>query len=101
MDQAKLDELKTTHGGDVEVFKAGDYEFALRPPAPHIWKLYRRMLYDEKKRPDALEFLARECVVYPDRPGFDAILNRKPGFAETLANKLLDMAGMGADLEKA
>lgn len=98
MDEAQLASLKAKYGTVFEIkIPASDYDdavsvFVKRVPKAD-WKRFRSMASDDAQRADALETLTWACVVYPDAAGFGAMLEERPGLAEKIGGKLVDMAG--------
>jgi hypothetical protein len=92
-------ELKGKHPGAVALTAAGETVAVVAPTRPQ-WKRFRSTAVDEKRRPEALEQLLRDCLVYPDQAALTAILERKPGLAETFGAEVLELAGAGAEVEK-
>ena len=82
MDKAKLDELKDIHPEGRGV-KAEGYSVFVRPPTRGEWQRFRQEGMDDRKRADSVERLFRACCVYPDKVAVDAMLEKKPGLAET------------------
>jgi hypothetical protein len=51
------------------------------------------MASDEDRRSDAAEVLARKCVLEPDADAFNALLEDLPALADSVAAKVLKLAG--------
>lgn len=68
-----------------------------RKPTRAEYKRHLGMIFDEKKRADAVEWLARACVVQPARETFDAWLDDKPGIPVLCADALTKLAGASRD----
>jgi len=76
---------------DVVPTKLGPAIF--RRPQRIEYKRHLGMIFDEKKRADAAEYLASVCVVFPERAGFLAWLEEAPGIPLAAADVLSAMAG--------
>lgn len=98
IDPAVLAELTEKHPNAVVLTAEGDSVVVL-PPSRAIWKRFRTFAADEKRRPDAFEALLRDCLVHPDKAGLEALLERRPGLAENFGGKLLELAGLAAEVE--
>lgn len=72
----------------------GEVEIVIKRPSRGEYKRFRSMLFDDGLKQDALETLARNCVAYPEPEGFSALLEERPGIAETIGGKLVDLAGL-------
>lgn len=87
-----LEKLKAEHGEVAEVSTpCGTLVF--RKPKRAEYKRHLAKVFDEKQRPDAVEWLARVCVVHPTREAFDAMLEDKPGIPILCADALAKLAG--------
>jgi hypothetical protein len=76
---------------------AGDEEIVVKSPPRAEWKRFRAMYLDPAQRPLALETLLFGCLVHPDAAGLNAILERRPAFAEVFGEKLASAAGLGTE----
>lgn len=94
------EKLKAQHGDIYSVSAPSGEMVVVRMPDRALWKRFRSHMADERRRIDALENLVRGCVVHPDAPTFDAMLEKKPGLAETFGAAVVDLAGMAQDSEK-
>jgi hypothetical protein len=63
------------------------------------WKHHIRMASDTKTAPDAIEWLARACVVHPSRDIFDRWIDEKPGIAATVLKHIHKLAGVDQEAE--
>lgn len=92
---AQHDELKSEHGKVLVVrTEAGDVAFKM--PRRMAYKQFlARFLDDAKKRPDALEDLARGNVVDPPLEEFDRLLEEYPGIAVLCGQQVNAFAGGG------
>lgn len=97
-----FDDLKAKYGEVVAVeTKAG--VFAFRPARRAEYDRFNSMLYNEKQRSKASEFLVRTCVVYPgvDQAAavaaLDAAIDRYPGIIVTCGNPLTELCGLDAE----
>ncbi len=77
----------------------GKWEAVFRKPTRMHYKRFRSMLFSDTQKSEAIENLARACVVYPDGPGFDALLEEYPGACEASSKKLTEMMGVNAEEE--
>jgi hypothetical protein len=99
IDSAAIEDLKAKHGEVHQLSHAG-VEVIVRTPGRAQWKRFRALTADEKRRPDALETLLRDCLLYPSLSDLDAILDRRPGLAETFGGQLVELAGLSGEAEK-
>lgn len=110
MDQDKLDTLKTDHPElaetldklagthpELAVVKTASGKAVFRKPTRPEYKRHLSLLFNEKTRADALEQLARACVVHPDKPTFAQWLEDKPGIPVACADTLTTLAGGAKD----
>jgi hypothetical protein len=98
-DPAKLAEIREKHPRAV-LLSAGGEDVVATPPTRHQWRRFKGCITDEKKRADAFEVLLRDCVVFPDAAGLEAILDRMPALAETFGDAVAELAGAGLEVEK-
>jgi len=95
IDPNVVTDLKTRHP-DIDLYaldtSAGAIVF--RPPSRVAWKRFQAL----SGKPEAVEALACDCVLFPDRAGFQAMLERAPGIVVPITTKLVEYAGA---LEKA
>jgi len=92
--EAALAPLREKHGELIVLDKDGDVAAFRRINGPE-YKRFRAKLFDEKKRPDALEEITRVCLVHPDKAAFEAMLVRRPALADAFGEQLLEVAGAG------
>jgi hypothetical protein len=101
VDQKQYDEIVSKHGGDENVkrvdTKAGTV--VLRKPTRAEYKRFRSLFWDEKRRSDAIEMLVRDCVAFPPKEAFAAMLEDRPGIADRCGNVALELAGIVGDDE--
>jgi hypothetical protein len=95
----KLEELRAKHR-ELFQFTQGDVTVVATPPNRHLWKRFRTQMMDDRRQSDAMENLVRDCVLYPDRAAFEAILERRPGLVEAFGKQLQELAGAGGEVEK-
>jgi hypothetical protein len=69
-------------------------QVVVKTPSEGEWRRFRSMSSDDAQRAMALRALVLGCVVYPTMPEFAAMLDRRPGLAETFGSKLVDIAGV-------
>lgn len=102
IDKKKQAELETDP--DVSVLthsKTGD-QIAVRPPSKSQFKRFRAAAQTDspEKKDIAEETLVIECLVFPSREDFSALLERRPGLIIAFANAIADLAGAGGEAEK-
>lgn len=94
--------LKAEHGDDLALVSIpetqwdDELEVVLRRPPRAEWKRFRSMLSDPTQKSDALETLARACVVHPEAKAFGELLKKRPGLAETIGNEAAEFGGVSA-----
>ena len=96
----KIIEEAKAKGDEITQFSQDGIEVLVKPPTRPQWKRFRALIADEKRRPDALEQLLRDCLVYPGLTDLDAILEKKPGLAESFGGSLVELAGLSDRVEK-
>ena len=99
IDQKVIDELKAKHQ-DLTQLSQDETDILVKPPTRPQWKRFRAFMSDERKRPDAMEQLLRDCLVYPELTELDAMLERRPGLAESFGSSVVEMAGLTDRVEK-
>jgi hypothetical protein len=103
IDPQVLADLKAKHGEDSVhplTTTDGKYTIVVRRPGRAQWKRFRHMIADPAKRADALETLVRDCMLYPDRQAFEAMLEERPALAEVFGDEVGELAGSGLEVEK-
>jgi hypothetical protein len=100
MSPDRLAQLRTSYpsaelGEIVKEVDGDTYRFTVKCPGRPEWQEFRTLANSERSRPQALETLARRCVIEPDAAGLDAIFLKKPALAEAVGGRLVDMAGGG------
>lgn len=104
LDPKIIDELKAQHGSAFHIhIPESKYDGAVdivvkRPPRAE-WKRFRAMLFDPEQKPNALETLAKVCVIYPDAAAFAELLNERPALAEKIGDQCTEVAGGGGSVE--
>lgn len=78
-------------GGDV---------IGVTPPTRAQWRKFKVVGMDQAKRPDVMEMLLRDCLVYPEPTAFEALVERRPGLIETFGEEVLELGGAGLVVEK-
>jgi hypothetical protein len=73
------------------------WEVVYRRPRRAEYKLFRANANNPARKADALEILARQCVVHPPPEAFDALLDEYPAIAEASSDALMDLTSMSAD----
>jgi hypothetical protein len=103
----QINDLKSKFGKVFEVHferedEEGEVSVFVRKPKKAEYDRFNREAMDEDRRPSAMANLTRDCVVYPDRVQFDALLEDLPGLTITVGDKLLRLAGLtkGAEAKK-
>jgi hypothetical protein len=99
IDADTIEKLKAEHG-EIHLLRASGVEVVVKAPGRAQWKRFRAYVADERRRPDAVETLLRDCVVHPDAAALDAILEKRPGLAETFGNQVVELAGASGEAEK-
>lgn len=104
LEQKLIDELKAQHGSAyvIEVPET-KYDPAVdivvkRPPRGE-WKRFRAMLFADDQKSEALETLAKACVLHPPAAEFAALLADRPALAEKIGSVLTELAGGGGEAE--
>lgn len=97
--QDKINELKDEHGPLQLITTDEDDSIIAKIPSKAVYDKYKTALFDERKRVRANEMLVRDCLVYPDRPDFNAMIETKPALIETFSTKLLELAGARETVE--
>lgn len=93
-----LDQLQAKHQ-DVAILSANDEVIVVRPPTRPEYKRFRARSVDVNMRADAVEELTKSVLLYPDRTGFDVILDKKPALADVFGAKVLELAGLTQEAE--
>ena len=89
--------LKEKHGDKLKIIPipATDFdpeaEIVIKRPSRGEYKRFRSALFDDATKADAIETLARSCVVYPEN--FAALLEDRPALAELVGGKAVEFAG--------
>lgn len=95
----KLTEIREKHPRAVALTACGETVVAV-PPSRQVWRRFKLCITDDRKKPDAFEILLRDCVVYPDAHGLEALLDRMPALAEVFGDAVAELAGAGMEVEK-
>lgn len=103
--QEQLQELETAHGRIARVVgkpypKIGEdatkappaWEVVYRQPKRAEVKMFRAK--NSKNDPESVEALARQCVVFPSKEAFDALLDEWPAIPEASAEALGRLMGV-------
>ena len=93
IDASVIEDLKAKHG-EIYEFDHEDVAVVVKRPGRPQWKRFRSLIADERRRPDALETLLRDCLVYPGQKELDAFLDRYPAVGESFGGKLAELAGL-------
>lgn len=84
--------LKEKHS-DIYLLEAGEHEVVVRPPTRGEYRRFRAMATDDRKKPEAVETLLRDCVLYPESAEIERLLEKKPALADIFGGKVLELAG--------
>lgn len=68
-------------------------EIVIKAPPRGEYKRFRSMLFNDEQKPEALETLAKACLVYPEPAQFQAMLEDRPALAETVGGHAAELAG--------
>src|SRR5438876_2914283 len=100
IDETLVDELKAKYGDVLHLRdpETGSEIVARKPPRA-AYKRFRAMAFDPKKQADAAETLMVDCVVYPSRDAWNALLEQYPALAETFAPEVLKLAGASQSVD--
>lgn len=96
--QALLETLRAKYG---KIFVIEDEEFGLvvfRKPTKLEFRQLKSDRDDETRKPVSDEIFSKKVVVYPDTPGFEALLDEFPVLATNITNEAMK-AGGGGKLE--
>jgi hypothetical protein len=105
IDDATIQTLKDKYGDELHMLTLdiGDADapqplaFVTRSPGAE-YKRFRAMVLDENQRAQAIETLARACIVYPDAVTLTALLSRKPAVFDKLGGAVAKLAGTEAEV---
>lgn len=78
---------------EIAVVRTAKGPAIFRRPTRVEYKRHLAMIFDEKKRADAAEFLAMATCVHPPREVFLAWVEEKPGIPLAVADVLSELAG--------
>lgn len=98
IDPKVIEELKAKHG-EVFLLASKSHEVVVRKPDRQIWRKFVTLAADQSRRPDAIERIFLDCVVYPDAAGVQALLDRYPALAQQFGAEVTDLARDG-EVEK-
>lgn len=98
LDAKTIDKLKAEHGEIYAVETAG-VTIVVRPPSRAAFRRFADRAADSNGRYLAMETLLRDCVVWPTLPELDALLERKPGIAAPIAERLVQLAGAAQEAD--
>lgn len=99
MTEDQIKELKEKHGKRIAVvpIPATEWdeacEIVVKAPPRGEYKRFRKMLFDDTEKADALETLAKACVIHPELQQFQKMLDDRPALAETVGGKAAELAG--------
>ena len=91
-----IDQLIAAHG-EIAVVRTAMGVAIFRKPRRMEYKRHLSMLFNEKQRADAVEALARDCVVHPEKTTFAEWLESKPGIPIVCSDALTKLAGGAKD----
>ncbi len=93
--QEVIDQLKAANAGtSLHLLEVEEDEAIFRMPTPGEWRRFMTISSDRSQQATAGGVLAHDCRVYPSPELFDAMLNRRPGLADSFGNKLCEVAGL-------
>lgn len=98
MDAKIIDKLKAEHGEIYAVGIAGT-TIIVRPPSRAAFRRFADKAAGDSGRYAAMENLLRDCVVWPPLAELDALLERKPGIAAPIAERLVQLAGAAQEAD--
>ncbi len=82
----QMAELEAKHGRIGRLRgRDGGWECVFRKPTRAEFKAFRARAHNPPQRAEAQEILARSCVVFPSREGFDALLEDYPAICDSSA----------------
>lgn len=90
-------ELTTKHGELVviEVDAPEKPVVLARKLPPNEYRRFRARIFDEKKRPDAVEEIARLSILYPGKAVLDGLTQDMPALLDSIGDAILERAGTG------
>lgn len=68
-----------------------------RAPSRAEYKQFRSRINNPQTAPDAQEQLARQCVVYPSKEAFDALLEEWPAIPEASSKAFSRLMGLAVE----
>lgn len=90
--------VKTKHPGmELRMLSTEEAAIIARCPSRGDYKRFRDMFLDPAKRSGALETLVYACTLHPPSEAVGAMLEKRPGLAETFGEKLASWAGLGQE----
>jgi hypothetical protein len=93
--------LKREHGAELKLvnFDRVDGDcFVVRPPTPDEYQRFiDRAAEGTRQRVDAMNEMARACVVFPEEAARESFFSRKPAATTTLAGHVLELAGISEE----
>jgi hypothetical protein len=98
--QSVIDEVKAKHPGiDLKLLTVENDGVGgaaiFRSPTKGEYKRWRSMMIDPAQRLEGNEAIVFGCLVYPSVAELRNLFEKRPGFADTWADKLTDWAGGG------
>jgi hypothetical protein len=98
LDAEALKELEDKYGEIARVRgKGGSWEVVFRPPTQAEYKMFKAHLRDPRYAPDAQEVLSIQCVVYPSKEEYAALLKKKPAVPEACSEAFMDLVGLNVE----
>ncbi len=75
---------------------------ACKKPSRATYAQFNTLLWDEKRRSQASDYLVSNVVIYPDQKTYNLMVDKAPGIVGTISSKVLDFAGLdgNADAKK-
>jgi len=92
MTDQTIEELKEKHG-DVYTVETCGAVVVFKRCSRMEYKRFRESLASERKKADALETLARACIVHPEASELNDFFDRYPAAADVIGSKILEVAG--------
>jgi hypothetical protein len=95
LDEKMIEELKAKYADkELELIEAAGEKLVAGTPSKAEWNKFQSWIQDEKKKSLAYHDFVIGSIVYPPTQELEALLDRKPGLAITVASQLSEMAGL-------
>lgn len=82
----------------VEISLGEDVFLATTPSYPQ-WRRFMKERMDDAKKSTALVTLAQDCLLWPTREAWGAMLNRRPMLGEVIGGKIVEACGGDAEAQ--